>query len=78
MPAALTDLSTAIDSDDAAGAGKLGHKIKGAAANVGGEALRETASQMEQAGKRGELAAVQRLLPELRKRYQELEAAARG
>ena len=34
---------------------KQAHKIKGSAANVGGEALRDVASKMEQAGKAGDL-----------------------
>ena len=44
---------------------KHAHKIKGSAANVGGETLRDVAFEMEQAGKAGDLARVVRCIPKL-------------
>jgi CheY-like chemotaxis protein/HPt (histidine-containing phosphotransfer) domain-containing protein len=49
---------------------KYAHKIKGSAANVGGEALSAVASEMEKAGKAGDLAKVVGSIDEL-----ELQAA---
>jgi HPt (histidine-containing phosphotransfer) domain-containing protein len=39
--------------------------MKGSAANVGGEALKEVAFEVEKAGKAGDLAAVTEWMPEL-------------
>ena len=41
------------------------HKMKGSAANVGGEALRDAAWEVEQAGKAGDMARVARWVSEL-------------
>jgi len=54
---------------------KHAHKIKGSAANVGGEALSEVASEIEQAGKAGDLARVHRAIPELELQVSRLSAA---
>ncbi|HUA97923.1 MAG TPA: PAS domain S-box protein [Terracidiphilus sp.] len=56
---------------------KLAHKIKGAAANVGGEALRDVALEMELAGKGGDLARVVRLVPDLETQAGRLSEALR-
>lgn len=52
----LADLRSRIDSGEAQQAGSAAHRIKGAAANVGGEAMREVAAAIEEAGKRGDIA----------------------
>jgi signal transduction histidine kinase/DNA-binding response OmpR family regulator/HPt (histidine-containing phosphotransfer) domain-containing protein len=62
MTGALTDL-IALGKCEAAG--KQAHKLKGAAGTVGGEALRNLAFSMEQAGKTGALSDLAALLPEL-------------
>jgi len=46
---------------------KCAHKIKGSAANVGGDTLRDVASEIEQAGEAGELERIGRLTPDLEK-----------
>ena len=48
-------LRTLIELKDAQAAGRKAHLIKGAASNVGGEAMRAVAYEMEQAGKAGDL-----------------------
>ncbi len=54
-PGQIADLRNLIDSGDAREAGRRAHQIKGAAANVGGEALRALASAIEEAGGAGDL-----------------------
>ncbi len=77
----LTDMSVQIKqlkSVVAAGGAQQvtsqAHKIKGAAANVGGMALSAQARKMEQAGKTGELEAARQGLPELEQRFTQLKA----
>ncbi|MEI6127140.1 MAG: response regulator, partial [Pseudomonadota bacterium] len=78
MPIQIEKLAAAVNAEDAHQAEQQAHRIKGAAANVGGEALRETASKMEQAGKDGNLEALRTLLPELETRFGELRKAMTG
>jgi HPt (histidine-containing phosphotransfer) domain-containing protein len=75
LPVQLGRLDAAVDSADCQLAGKLAHAIKGASANVGGEALRETSFAMEKAGKAGDLVALRTLLPELKERFARLKEA---
>ena len=51
------------------------HTIKGASANVGGEALRAVAFELERLGQAGDLAAVQARLPELEAQFARLQQA---
>ena len=51
------------------------HRIKGAAANVGGMALTEIAGELENAGKVGDMGAIRQGLPELEQRFAQLKAA---
>jgi HPt (histidine-containing phosphotransfer) domain-containing protein len=44
---------------------KQAHKMKGSAANIGGEALKAAAFEVERAGKAGDLAKVAGWIPEL-------------
>jgi two-component system sensor histidine kinase/response regulator len=75
LPVQLEGLAAAMGSGDCRLVGQLAHGIKGAAANVGGEALRESASELEKAGKAGDLAALKTLLPEARERFARLKDA---
>ena len=75
LPVQLGRLAAAVDSGDCRLAGQLAHGIKGASANVGGEVLRETAFEMEKAGKAGDLVALKTLLPEMQKRFARLKEA---
>jgi CheY-like chemotaxis protein len=57
------------------GAERQAHTVKGAASNVGGEALRTVAFAMEKAGKTGDLEAVTAGLPELEAQFGRLKEA---
>jgi len=72
MPLQIETLTASIAAGDVVQAGKQAHKIKGAAANMGGEAMCESAGAMESVGKAGNLDALKRLLPVLRENYKEL------
>ena len=69
MPIQIEKLASAVAALDAGQAEQQAHRIKGAAANMSAEALRETASQMEQAGKTGDLDDLRRRIPLLRGRF---------
>ena len=58
MPGQIARLKEYLKAGDAASAGRQAHTIKGAASNVGGEALRAVAFAMEKAGNAGDLGAV--------------------
>lgn len=53
------------------------HTFKGASANIGAEALRGVAAQLEKAALAGDLAAMQALLPQLQKEYARFETETR-
>jgi signal transduction histidine kinase/FixJ family two-component response regulator/HPt (histidine-containing phosphotransfer) domain-containing protein len=63
---------------DAEGAGRQAHSIKGAAAGMGGEALRTVAFEMEKAGKASDLDSLRSLLPELEKQHDLLRKELTG
>lgn len=65
LPSLLSAMREEFARGDLESIWKQAHKIKGSAANVGGEALRDVASEVEQAGKAGDLAAVTRCIPAL-------------
>jgi PAS domain S-box-containing protein len=58
IPRQIEALSVALRTGDAATAHRIAHTIKGASANVGGEALRLIALEMERAGIAGDLGSV--------------------
>ena len=55
LPTLLSKLKEGFEQNDIESIWKQAHKMKGAAANVGGEALRDLAFQVEEAGKAGDL-----------------------
>ena len=59
-------------------AGALAHKIRGAAAEISAEALREAAARMERAAEAEDAAALQKPLLELEDEWRKLEAALKG
>ncbi|MDD8024884.1 MAG: response regulator [Acidobacteriota bacterium] len=75
MPAQIEQLAALVAAGDGTAAGRQAHKIKGAAAGVGGEAMRATAFEMEKAGQAGRLDDLRILLPELEARYARLREA---
>ena len=68
-------LRSAIDSGDVETAGSQAHKIKGAAANVGGLVLCEKATQLEMAGKAGDAEILRQGIGELEQNFIALESA---
>ena len=65
LPELLTVLKEQVALADLESVWKQAHKMKGSAANVGGEALKEVAFEVEKAGKAGDLAGVAGWVPEL-------------
>ena len=65
LPKLLAGLKERVAQQDLELTWKQAHKMKGSAANVGGEALKEAAFEVEKAGKAGNLAAVAEWMPEL-------------
>ena len=75
MEEQIEQLKTMVAEGDCQAAAAQSHKIKGAAANVGGMAFSEQALSMEQAGKAGELETVRQALPELQQCFAILQAS---
>jgi PAS domain S-box-containing protein len=75
MPCQIAALKGYLEAGDAAGVERQAHTIKGASANVGGEALRATAFEMEQSGSIGDIESVRGRLPELETQFARLKAA---
>jgi HPt (histidine-containing phosphotransfer) domain-containing protein len=72
-PKQIEKLKTLAAREETLAAGKQAHTIKGAAKNVGGMALGAVASEIEQAGKAGNLTAVLARLPELDLQFSQLK-----
>ena len=78
FPGMMTELRRALDAADAPVAQRQAHSIKGAAANVGANALSVLALQMEQAAKEGKLEEVRRDLESLQSAFDAFLAAVRA
>ena len=78
LPRQIARLASAVAAGDCNQAKQQAHQIKGASANVGGEALRATALAMEQAAQAANTETLRTLLPELEKRFTELKAAMKS
>ncbi|MCF8108878.1 MAG: PAS domain S-box protein [Desulfohalobiaceae bacterium] len=74
IPEQLASLRVQVEQGDAAGAGAQAHKIKGAAANIGADGLRDIALAMEKAGECGEGGRLKALLSELEAAFAQLKA----
>jgi len=72
LPRQIAALKDALQSADAASVACLAHTIKGAAANVGGEALHGIASAIEEAARRDNLAAATLHLADLETQFARL------
>ena len=77
LPALLSAMLEQVALGDLESIWKQAHKIKGSAANVGGEALRDAAIEIEAAGKAGDLARVALWIPELETQTARLNEALR-
>ena len=75
IPLRIEALSGHLAAGDAPGAERQAHTIKGASANVGGERLRAVASEMEAAGRVGDLDAVKGRMAELKAQFAALQEA---
>jgi CheY-like chemotaxis protein/HPt (histidine-containing phosphotransfer) domain-containing protein len=75
IPEQIAALRGHLKAGDAASANRQAHTIKGASANVGGEALRATALAMEMAAKAGDVSAAGARLPELEEQFDQLRQA---
>ena len=75
LPSQIAQLKRYVAGGDAYRVEQQAHKIKGAVAMMGGEALRAVTSAMEQAAKIGNLAAVSSQLADLDSQFEALEAA---
>jgi PAS domain S-box-containing protein len=72
MPLQIQALKDYLEKGDVAGAERQSHTIKGASANIGGEALRALALEMEISGRNGDLAAIRNCMNELELRFESL------
>jgi len=78
IPQQIEALRGYLDAGDAAGAERQAHTIKGASANVGGDALRALAFELEQAGKAGDLESIKTRMDELAATFAELKQTMKG
>ena len=74
IPFQIQALKTNLKAEDAPGSERQAHTIKGASANIGAEALRLVAYQLEKTARSGDLAGAQELLPELDAQFARLSA----
>ncbi|MGA7342079.1 MAG: response regulator [Terracidiphilus sp.] len=77
LPALLAALKAGAGQQNLESIGKQAHKIKGSAANVGGEALRNAALQVETAARAGDTAGVAAAIPDLERQSAHFEEALR-
>jgi CheY-like chemotaxis protein/HPt (histidine-containing phosphotransfer) domain-containing protein len=75
IPRLLETLVDAVARADAETTANLAHTIKGAAANVGGEALRLAAAALEDAARKNAVDTMSTLLSDLQGQFQRLRAA---
>ena len=68
-------MKSSLGASDCRQVGELAHRIKGAAANMSGIALKEVAFTLEQAGKAGDLAKLQAAAPQLELEFERLREA---
>ena len=72
IPLQIQSLKDYLAASDGAGAERQAHTIKGAAANIGAEALRATAFEMEKNGKAGDLSAIRKRMSKLELQFERL------
>jgi HPt (histidine-containing phosphotransfer) domain-containing protein len=65
LPVLMSTLRDRFAGEDIESIWKQAHKLKGSAANVGGEALSAVALELERTGQSGDMAAAALLLPEM-------------
>ena len=75
IPQQIRAMKDFLDAGDVPGVERQAHTIKGASANVGGEALRAVASEMEISGIAGDLDAVEKRMANLEEQFERLKQA---
>ena len=75
IPRQIAALRDYLEAGDATGAERQAHTIKGASANVGGQALRAVAFEMEKAARAGDLSDTRGYMPELEAQFDRLKQA---
>jgi HPt (histidine-containing phosphotransfer) domain-containing protein len=75
IPQRLTLLKECLENGDAAGVTLQAHTIKGAAATVGGEALRAVAAEIERAAKTGDVSSAKGHMADLEVQLNRLQQA---
>ena len=75
MPRQIQALKRLVADRDVAASARQAHSIKGASANVGGEALRKLAAEMEKAADAGDWRAVIDRMDELELQFSRLKCA---
>jgi signal transduction histidine kinase/CheY-like chemotaxis protein/HPt (histidine-containing phosphotransfer) domain-containing protein len=75
IPRQMEALRGCLVAGDAAATERQAHTIKGAAANVGGELLRQVAAEMEKAGQAGKLDLVTACMADLEEQFARLKRA---
>ncbi len=75
LPGQIIKLINAIQSGDATATANEAHSIKGAAANIGGEALQNIARSMEEYSNAGNLAGAEKNIAALKREFKLLENA---
>jgi len=75
IPRQIEALRAFLDAGNVVAAGRQAHSIKSATGDVGGEALRAVAVEMELAGEAGDLAAIRARLTDLEAQFDRLKAA---
>jgi len=74
VPTKLSRLRGMVDAGDGAGVRAQAHALKGAAATLAAEALRDAAMEMQEAGAAGNFSDTAVLLPLLENRFEQLKA----
>ena len=69
-PGSIKAIATALNSGDGATAGAKSHALKGGASYIGAQRIQTMAMAMETAGKTGDLAAADQLLPRLKTEFE--------
>jgi HPt (histidine-containing phosphotransfer) domain-containing protein len=75
IPQQISVLGECLDAGNATAVERQAHTIKGACANVGAEALRALAYELEQVAKTGDLSAVRARMPDLGEQFSRVKVA---
>jgi len=78
IPLQMEKLKEDLQNGDTAVIQRQAHTIKGAAANINAELLRQAAWEVEMAAKEGNREKARTLVPTLKKRFEDLQSHLRG